>query len=222
LGQAAFNSFNYYGGTNGYFDGDRLREIGTLGGSYTEITALNNQGVVVGSSDDGAERSNVPGFTWTAAGAMRAFPAPRWPARKPSTTSTTFLVGRQRQADQPGHAGWQPGVRHAHQCGAVAVMLSGPFQFRSEQVTGVSREGQPARVSGAGRFKGRAGYRLTLEAQDGGSQDGATDRQRTRTGGKATTAQCRGRYYRCYTGASLAAVAISPEHYVKRIYLERT
>ncbi|TYQ04561.1 UNVERIFIED_ORG: hypothetical protein JN05_04878 [Zoogloea ramigera] len=73
-GQAAFNSFNYHGGTNGYFDGDRIREIGTLGGSYTEITALNNQGVVVGSSEDGAERSNVLGFTWTAAGGMRALP----------------------------------------------------------------------------------------------------------------------------------------------------
>ena len=73
-GQAAFNSFNYYGGTNGYFDGDRIREIGTLGGSYTEITALNNQGVVVGNSDDGAEHSNVLGFTWTAGGGMRALP----------------------------------------------------------------------------------------------------------------------------------------------------
>jgi len=59
-------------------------------------------------------------------------------------------------------------------------MLSGPFQFRSELVASVNREGQLARVSGNGRFNGRAGYRFTLEAQDGGSQNGATDRLRVR------------------------------------------
>jgi hypothetical protein len=47
-------------------------------------------------------------------------------------------------------------------------------------VESVSREGQLARVTGTGRFNGRTGYRFTLEAQDGGSEDGAPDRLRVR------------------------------------------
>ena len=73
-GQAAFNSFNYYGTSNGFFDGDRVSAIGTLGGSYTTVRALNNLGVVVGSSEDGAQPARNLGFTWTAAGGMRALP----------------------------------------------------------------------------------------------------------------------------------------------------
>lgn len=73
-GQAAFGAFSYYGPSNGFFDGDRLHDIGTLGGSYTWIWGLNKHGVVVGDSDDAAEHSNVLGFAWTVAGGMRALP----------------------------------------------------------------------------------------------------------------------------------------------------
>ena len=71
-GQAAFGSINYFGVTNGFFDGDRVRAIGTLGGSYSWVWGLNRHGVVVGESEDGAERSNILGFAWTLARGMRA------------------------------------------------------------------------------------------------------------------------------------------------------
>jgi len=38
-GQAAFNSFSYYGTSNGFFDGDCVSAIGTLGGSYASAWA---------------------------------------------------------------------------------------------------------------------------------------------------------------------------------------
>ncbi|MET0321569.1 MAG: hypothetical protein ABW069_12690, partial [Duganella sp.] len=60
------------------------------------------------------------------------------------------------------------------------VLLDGDFKFRSEQVTSATRDGQQARVTGTGRFNGRSGYRYTIEARDGGSQSGATDRLRVR------------------------------------------
>jgi len=71
-GQAAFGSINYFGTSNGFFDGDRIRDIGSLGGSYTWVWGLNKHGVVVGQSEDGEERSNILAFSWTAAGGMRA------------------------------------------------------------------------------------------------------------------------------------------------------
>lgn len=108
-GQAAFNSFNYYGGTNGYFDGDRIREIGTLGGSYTEISAMNNQGVVVGSSEDGAEHSNVLGFTWTAAGGMRALPGTSV-ASAEAINDLNYIAGLNAEAGISARAvRWNPG-----------------------------------------------------------------------------------------------------------------
>ena len=71
-GQAAFGSIGYTGISNGFFDGDRIRDIGTLGGSYTWVWGLNNHGVVVGESEDGEEHSNILGFRWTAGGGIRA------------------------------------------------------------------------------------------------------------------------------------------------------
>lgn len=71
-GQAAFGSFSYYGPQNGFFDGERVRDIGTLGGSHTWVSGLNKHGVVVGESEDGEEHSNILAFSWTAAGGMRA------------------------------------------------------------------------------------------------------------------------------------------------------
>lgn len=73
-GQAAFNAFNYFGVGNGFFDGDRISKIPTLGGTYGTVTALNNLGVVVGSAEDGAQPSKVFGFTWTALGGIHALP----------------------------------------------------------------------------------------------------------------------------------------------------
>jgi hypothetical protein len=73
-GQAAFGSFNADGIKNGFFDGERVHNIGSLGGSYTWVQALNNHGVVTGESEDAEEFSNILAFTWTVAGGMRALP----------------------------------------------------------------------------------------------------------------------------------------------------
>jgi uncharacterized membrane protein len=71
-GQAAFGSINYYGITNGFFDGDRVHDIGSLGGSHTRVWGLNKDGVVVGESEDAEEHSNILAFAWTVDGGMRA------------------------------------------------------------------------------------------------------------------------------------------------------
>ena len=73
-GQAAFTTSNYFGLRSYFFDGERARDIGTLGGHYGWIRALNNHGVVVGDSETGELRSRLLGFAWTAGGGMRALP----------------------------------------------------------------------------------------------------------------------------------------------------
>lgn len=73
-GQAAFGGFTSYGYSHGFFDGDRVHDIGTLGGSYTWVQGLNKYGVVVGESEDAEEHSNVLAFSWTVRGGMRALP----------------------------------------------------------------------------------------------------------------------------------------------------
>jgi hypothetical protein len=72
-GQAAFGSFVF--GTNGFFDGERVRPIGSLGGGFTVVKGLNNRGVVIGESTDASEPAgNDYPFTWTLARGMRALP----------------------------------------------------------------------------------------------------------------------------------------------------
>jgi hypothetical protein len=72
-GQAAVGSFVF--GTNAFFDGDRLRPLGSLGGDYTVIKGLNDRGVVIGESTDATPPlgDNYP-FTWTTARGMRVLP----------------------------------------------------------------------------------------------------------------------------------------------------
>jgi hypothetical protein len=71
-GQAAFGSISSTGISNGFFDGDRVHDIGSLGGSHTWVWGLNKYGVVVGESEDGEEHSNILAFAWTVDGGMRA------------------------------------------------------------------------------------------------------------------------------------------------------
>lgn len=69
-GQAAAG--NFFLGTQRFFDGERLHDLGSLGGGFTVIKGLNNRGVVTGTTSD------VPGyvraFTWTVSGGMRGLP----------------------------------------------------------------------------------------------------------------------------------------------------
>ena len=73
-GQAAFGTITASGYSQGFFDGERVHDIGSLGGSYTWVRGLNKAGVVVGESEDAEERSNVLAFAWTVDGGMRALP----------------------------------------------------------------------------------------------------------------------------------------------------
>ncbi|MFC5458241.1 hypothetical protein [Massilia niabensis] len=73
-GQVAFASGPSDAPSNWFFDGSRVHALGSLGGSYTLLKGVNNQGVVVGQSQDGL--SNYRAFSWTVAGGMRALPGP--------------------------------------------------------------------------------------------------------------------------------------------------
>lgn len=75
-GEAAVGSYIF--GTRRFFDGERLHDIGSLGGGFTDIAGLNNKGVVVGNSEaPGDPFPEFYGFRWTVAGGMRVIPASR-------------------------------------------------------------------------------------------------------------------------------------------------
>jgi probable HAF family extracellular repeat protein len=60
---------------NRFFDGYRWHDVGSLGGGYTLIQAMNNHGVLVGESMEACEEfCNILAFRWTIAGGMRALP----------------------------------------------------------------------------------------------------------------------------------------------------
>jgi hypothetical protein len=72
-GQAAVGSFVF--GTNSFFDGDRIRPLGSLGSGHTVIKGLNDRGVVAGESLDTSEPfGNYYPVTWTRARGMRIVP----------------------------------------------------------------------------------------------------------------------------------------------------
>jgi hypothetical protein len=73
-GQAAFSAPR---GAAGFFDGDRLHDMGVLREGTTGVTGLNNRGVVVGIVSFAVDpfADNVP-FTWTVAGGYRELPGP--------------------------------------------------------------------------------------------------------------------------------------------------
>jgi hypothetical protein len=76
---------------------------------------------------------------------------------------------------------WAPlaNAKGAKAAARAGVILTGPFGFRSEQVSTVSREGSQVRLEGTGRYNGRPGYHFVVDGSDGGSARGA-DRMRVR------------------------------------------
>ena len=64
--------------------------------------------------------------------------------------------------------------------GKAALVLQGPFGFRSDSVAVTAREGATLRVEGTGRYNGRAGYRFQLDAADGDNARGGRDHMRVR------------------------------------------
>jgi hypothetical protein len=60
----------------------------------------------------------------------------------------------------------------------AVVALQGPFGFRSDGVSSVTRNGARVRLEGNGRYNGRAGHRFVVEAVDGDGK--AAGRMRVR------------------------------------------
>ena len=94
-GQATFTTSDYFGLRSYFFDGERTRDIGTLGGYYSWVRALNNRGMVVGDSETGEVRSRVLGFAWTPGGGMRALPGDS-PASANDINERNEIVGSVR------------------------------------------------------------------------------------------------------------------------------
>lgn len=68
--------------------------------------------------------------------------------------------------------GARPAAANAKAAQAV-VALHGPFGFRSDSVSSVTRNGAQLRLEGTGRYNGRAGHRFVVDAVDGGGVKGA-------------------------------------------------
>jgi hypothetical protein len=72
-GQAMFASYTFLREKSGFFDGDRVRDIGSFGANSTRARGLNNLGAVVGLADTGKPYPDgSPAFIWTAEGGLRA------------------------------------------------------------------------------------------------------------------------------------------------------
>jgi uncharacterized membrane protein len=73
--------------------------------------------------------------------------------------------------------GATPAAASAKAAQAV-VALQGPFGFRSDSVSTVTRNGAQVRLEGTGRYNGRAGHSFVVDAVDGDGK--AADRMRVR------------------------------------------
>ncbi|MEV4783263.1 PKD domain-containing protein [Burkholderia sp. LMU1-1-1.1] len=106
-GQAAFTDENFPDTNSHFFDGDRIRPIGSLGGGFTSVIGLNSRGVVVGASTDAAETGPFA-YAWTLAGGMRALPGPP-PAAARDVNNRNEIVGQVSGPDVASRAlRWNP------------------------------------------------------------------------------------------------------------------
>lgn len=131
-GQAAFTTSNYFGLHSYFFDGEQTRDIGTLGGYYSWIRALNNHGVVVGDSETAGPRSRVYGFRWTAANGMRALPGDS-PASANDINDRGEIVGTMRAPGISARAvRWNPDG---------TITLLGPLPLSLSEASAINQRG---------------------------------------------------------------------------------
>jgi hypothetical protein len=124
----------YGAASNRFFDGVRWHDIGSLGGGYTLVRALNNRGVVVGESLDATEPfGNILAFRWTAAGGMRALPGT-------SVASASAINDRNQIVGWTGAPGvsdravlWNPDGR---------TIDLGPLPFSLSQASTINSRGE--------------------------------------------------------------------------------
>lgn len=117
-----------------FFDGSRWHDVGSLGGGYTQIRAMNNHGEVVGESLDASEPfGNVLGFRWTVAGGMRALPG--------TSVASAYAINERGQI-----AGWSgaPGVAdRAVRWDADGRMVDlGPLPFSLSEADTINNRGE--------------------------------------------------------------------------------
>nr|WP_315396825.1 hypothetical protein [uncultured Duganella sp.] len=134
-GQAAFTTLNSFGIRSWFFDGERTRDIGSLGGGDATVYALNNKGVVVGNSSTGEVRNRVLGFVWSAAAGMRALPGES-PTTANDINDHNVIVGVTEPPPQSGLSAravrWNPDG---------GVTLLGPPPFSLSEASAVNHRG---------------------------------------------------------------------------------
>lgn len=122
-GQAAYTDDSFPDRVSRFFDGDRVRPIGSLGGGFTYVSALNAQGVVVGASASVAQIGGIA-YSWTLAGGMRALPG-MGPSAAADINDRGEIVGRVAEPDGGWRAiRWNPG--------GTATRLGPPLAYYSE------------------------------------------------------------------------------------------
>ena len=133
-GQVAYSSFNY--GSAGFFDGERMHDLGSLGGGFTAVRGLNRLGVVVGDTTDASEPFGAQrAFAWTAARGM-------WALAGPSGASARGINDRNQVVGTIPAAGisaravrWDPGAR-LRPLGPVPLSLSEGWVINQFGTTG--------------------------------------------------------------------------------------
>ncbi|USX20334.1 DUF3466 family protein [Oxalobacteraceae bacterium OTU3REALA1] len=165
-GQAAFTDEDFPNTNSRFFDGDRIRPIGSLGGGFTSVLGLNSRGMVVGASTGPAE-TGPRAYAWTQAGGMRALPGPP-PSAARDVNNRNEIVGQVSGADVASRAvRWNPdgsvtqlGPPLAPYAQAIAVNLLG---YSTGFTSGASEDTLPHAV-----LWDRAGAQTDLTPAPGG------------------------------------------------------
>lgn len=132
-GQAVVGAVTSNGPKHRFFDGDRLHELGTLGGYFTHVQGLSNEGMVVGTSDDDSKPfSEIRAFSWTVETGMRALPGPPQ-SEAVDVNDKGQIVGQAPAEGMIGRAiRWEPD-------GSVTSL--GPLPFSLSKAYAVNNDG---------------------------------------------------------------------------------
>ncbi|USX26510.1 hypothetical protein NHH73_28820 [Oxalobacteraceae bacterium OTU3CINTB1] len=180
-GQAAFTDDSFPDTVSRYFDGDRIRPIGSLGGGFTYVTALNSHGVVVGASASAAEAGGIA-YSWTLAGGMRALPGMA-PSAAADINDSGEIVGRVTEAGGMVRAiRWNPGGGSTRLGPPLADYSEARAVNKSGYATGVST-GTTGNTVPHAILWDRAGAATDISPVTGGFGYGVHINDRTEVGG---------------------------------------